>query len=204
MKLIAVTNDSMPIDKLVQTLVSIELYIDLVILREKSKTDSELGELIRKLDLARFDQTKIIVHGRADLASLTNSQKVHLPGYGLPFPLLKSQFPTLSFGRSVHSYEETIKATDDGAHWVLYGHLYETGSKTGLPPRGTDELGRIAASLSIPVYAIGGIKPKHLGSLRKLGVSGVAVMSSIFESVSPVDAAKNYYDALHFEGGNFS
>lgn len=204
MKLLAVTDDRMPIYKLVQTLKAIEPYIDAVILREKSKTDNELLELIRRLDSVRFDQTKIIVHGRAYLASLTYMQNVQLPGYGLPLPPLKSQFPSLSFGRSVHSYDEAIEAADDGASWVLYGHLYETGSKTGLPPRGTDELGKIAASLSIPVYAIGGIKPKHLEGLKELGISGVAVMSSIFESISPVNAAKSYYDALHFEGGKFS
>lgn len=204
MKLLAVTDDRMPNNKLVQTLKAIEPYIDSVILREKSKTAGEMVELIRRLDLAHFDHTKIIVHGRSDLASFTDSQNVQLPGYGLPLPLLKSQFPALSFGRSVHSYEEAIKAADDGAHWVLYGHLYETGSKTGLQPRGTEELGEIAAALSIPVYAIGGIKPKHLEGLSRLSVSGVAVMSSIFESVSPADAAKSYYDALQFEGGKFS
>ena len=204
MKLIVVTNDQMPIQKLTETLLIIEPYIDAVILREKSKTDSEVFDLIRKLTLAGFERTKIIVHGRADLATLTNSQKVQLPGHGLPLPLLKDHFPALSFGRSVHSYQEAMRATDDGAHWILYGHLYETGSKTGLPPRGIAELSKIATTLSIPVYAIGGIKPKHINNLRSLGVAGVTVMSSIFGRDSPMTAVKTYYDAIHFKRGNFS
>jgi thiazole tautomerase (transcriptional regulator TenI) len=157
-------------------------------------------ELIQKLELGGFDQTKVIVHGRADLASLTNIHKVQLPGHGLPLPLLKDYFPALSFGRSVHSYEEAKTAMSEGADWVLYGHLYETGSKVHLPPRGTDELSKITASLTIPVYAIGGIKPSHI---EDLAVAGVAVMSSIFGSDSAITAAKSYYDAMNAKRGNF-
>ena len=200
MKLIAVTDDRLSIHKLVETLLAIEPYIDAVILREKSKTDSEVFELIQKLELAGFDQTKIIVHGRADLASLTNIHKVQLPGHGLPLPLLKDHFPSLSFGKSVHSYDEAKTAMSEGADWVLYGHLYETGSKAGLPPRGTDELNKIISALAIPVYAIGGIKPSHI---EDLGVAGVAVMSSIFGSDSVITAAKSYYDAINAKRGNF-
>lgn len=204
MKLIAVTDDRLTIKELTEVLLAIEPYIDTVILREKTKTDSDMFELIQKLELEGFDQTRIIVHGRADLASLTNIHKVQLPGHGLPVPLLKDHFPALSFGRSVHSYDEAKTAVSENADWVLYGHLYETGSKYGLSPRGINELDKIAASLSIPVYAIGGIKPNHVKSLKELGVSGVAVMSSIFESVNPIDTAKSYYDAIHFERGNYS
>ena len=200
MKLIAVTDDRLSIDKLVETLLAIEPYIDAVILREKSKTDNEVFELIRRLELANFDQTKIIVHGRADLATLANIQKVQLPGHGLPLPLLKDHFPALSFGKSVHSFDEAKTAMREGADWVLYGHLYETGSKSGLPPRGTDELNKIISALSIPVYAIGGIKPNHI---EDLDVAGVAVMSSIFGSDNVTTAAKSYYDAINAKRGNF-
>ena len=194
MKLIAVTDDRLSIHKLVGTLLAIEPYIDAVILREKSKTDSEVFELIQNLTLDGFDQTKVIVHGRADLASLTNSHKVQLPGHGLPLPLLKDHFPALSFGKSVHSYDEAKTAMSEGADWVLYGHIYETGSKARLPPRGTDELNKMTSALAIPVYAIGGIQPSHIESL---GVAGVAVMSSIFGSDSAITAAKAYYDAIN-------
>nr|WP_246231673.1 thiamine phosphate synthase [Sporosarcina jiandibaonis] len=197
--MIAVTDDRMSIHKLAETLLAIEPYIDAVILREKSKTDREVFELIQKLELEGFDQTKIIVHGRADLASLTNIHKVQLPGHGLPLPLLKDRFPALSFGRSIHSYEEAKTAMSEGADWVLYGHLYETGSKASLPPRGTDELNKIISVLAIPVYAIGGIKPSHI---EELGVAGVAVMSSIFGSDNAITAAKSYYDAINAKRGN--
>ena len=182
---------------MLDTLLSIESSIDAVILREKSKMDSEVIALIQQLVEFGFDSTKIIVHGRTNVASITGIKKVQLPGNCTPLTSTKKQFPTISFGRSVHSFDEAEVAYKAGADWVLYGHLFATNSKEGLPPRGTDELFRIAASLPIPVYAIGGIQPHHLPQLKLGGIAGIAVMSSIFGSDNPEIAATAYKDASH-------
>ena len=197
MKIIAVTNDKLETNQLLDTLLTIEASIDAVILREKSKTDSEVITFIEQLIEAGFDSTKVIVHRRINVASITGIKKVQLPGYDVPLALLRKQFPAISFGRSVHSIEEAEAAYKAGADWVLYGHIFATNSKEGLPPRGTDELFQIVESLPIPVYAIGGIQPHHLQQLNQGGVAGVAVMSSIFGSDHPKIAATTYKDANH-------
>ncbi len=197
MRLIAVTNDRMASEQLIRTLLEIEYSIDAVVLREKSKTDAEVIDLIQTLKAAGFDESKIMVHGRTDIATMTGIKKVQLPGHGVPLALVKKHFPELSFGRSVHSIEEAEVAYKAGADWLLYGHLYATGSKDGLPPRGTEELFRIAASLPIPVYAIGGIKPEHLSPLHQGGIAGVAIMSSIFSSDEPDKVATAYKEVFH-------
>ncbi len=197
MKIIAVTDDKMQTSQLLDTLLSIESSIDAVILREKSKTDSEVIALIQQLVESGFDTSKIIVHGRTNVASITGIKKVQLPGNCALLTSTKDHFTTISFGRSVHSIYEANAAYKEGVDWVLYGHLFATNSKEGLPPRGTDELFRIAASLPIPVYAIGGIQPCHLPQLNLGGTAGVAVMSSIFGHDNPAIAATAYKDASH-------
>lgn len=197
MELITVTNDQMTNEQLLGTLLAIEQSIDAVILREKSKTDAELIELIRKLKASEFDDSKIIVHGRTDIAALSGIKKVQLPGHGVPLSLAKKHFPEISFGCSVHSFAEAEAACKAGADWLLYGHVFATGSKEGLPPRGTEELFHMIESLPVPVYAIGGITPENLSPLRQAGVSGVAVMSAIFGSREPDDAAAAYKEAIH-------
>lgn len=192
MKLIAVTDDQMTSDQLVKKVCTIAPFIDAVILREKSKTDEQVIHLIQTLLESGIDQSKIIVHGRADIATCCDIHKVQLPGHGIPIKLAKEHFPTLSFGRSIHSFAEAKTAVMDGADWLLYGHLFETGSKDGLPPRGTDELAHIIQSLDVPIYAIGGIQPTHIAQLAKINVTGIAVMSSIFKSETPALAAKSY------------
>ena len=200
MKLIVVTNDQMPSLDLAQTLVAIEPFIDKVILREKSKTDAELQTFIQTMKENRFDIKKIAIHGNPNLAAAVNINDIQVPGHGLPLPFLKRQFPELSFGKSVHSFEEAQTAAAEGANSILYGHLFKTASKVGLPPRGIDELQQITSSLNIPVYAIGGIQPNHIEPLRRINVAGIAVMSSIFNNENPLESTKSYYDAIHTRG----
>ena len=154
-------------------------------------------DLLQALVDSGFNRLKIMVHGRADIASLSKIPKVQLPGHGVPLPLVKEYFPNISFGRSVHSFREAEIAINEGADWLLYGHLFTTNSKEGLPPRGTKELYRITASTTIPVYAIGGIKPEHLPRLQQAGIAGVAVMSSIFGSDNSVQAAQAYKEGRY-------
>lgn len=200
MKLIAVTDDQQSISDLVKTLIAIEPYIDGVILREKSKSDKELLTLIHRLKEVQFDTKKIIVHAKPHLAVAEHIQNVQLPGRSEPLSIFKKQFTKLSFGKSVHSLEEAQSAANAGANSVLYGHIFDTNSKFGLAPRGTDELRQITESMDIPVYAIGGIQPKHIEQLRQLNITGIAVMSSIFNHENPKEAAKSYYDAIHRKG----
>lgn len=203
MKLIAVTNDRMPLVDLIETLEVIEPYMDAVILREKSKSKPDLLKLIRHLKESNFDDKKIIVHGNPEIAASEQVDYVQLPGRGFPLQILKEQFPTLSFGKSVHSFEEAKNAAAEGADSVLYGHLFQTNSKPGLQPRGIEEISKIAAGLEIPVYAIGGILPHHIKTLIDLNIAGIAVMSTIFNSEHPKEAAKSYYDAIHNRKGTY-
>ena len=92
---------------------------------------------------------------------------------------------------------EAKTAYKAGADWILYGHLFATSSKVGLPPRGTEELFQIVESLPIPVYGIGGIQPHHLPQLEQGGVAGIAVMSSIFGNDNPKAATTAYKDASY-------
>ena len=197
MKVIAVTNDRMTSQQLIDTLLTIEPFIDAIILREKSKVDAEIIDLIQMLQTAGFDKTKIIVHKRTDIASIMGIKKVQLPGNSVPLALLKNQYPDILFGRSVHSFEEAETAYKAGADWILYGHIFTTTSKDGMPPRGSEELSRITEALPIPIYAIGGIKPYHLSQLQQAGVAGISIMSAIFESDNPLAAAKIYQEASH-------
>ncbi|WP_252502126.1 thiamine phosphate synthase [Sporosarcina sp. Marseille-Q4943] len=196
MDVIAVTNSRMENSQLVDVLLRIGDFIDRVILRERLKTDAEVIGLIRLLLEAGFDENKIIVHGRPDIALLTGIHRVQLPGHGLPLGLLRYSFPSLSFGRSVHSVEEAVMAYEAGADWLLYGHVFESPSKKGLPPRGTEELFKMAQTIPLPIYAIGGIRPCHVIPLQQGGVSGIALMSAVFNSGTPEQSLATYKGEL--------
>ena len=62
---------------------------------------------------------------------------------------------------------------------MIAGHIYATDCKKGLPPRGLEFLEEICRSVSLPVYAIGGIRldRKQIEKTLAAGARGVCVMS---------------------------
>ena len=192
LKLIAVTNDTLDNTSLAKRLMAIEPFIDYVIVREKSKRIRDWFELFDILDRLSFPKEKVIVHDRLDVAHIRSFRTVQLPGHSVPLQEAVESYPQLMIGRSVHSYEEARQAERDGAHYLLYGHIYSTPSKKGVPPRGTSELRKIVRDVSIPVYAIGGIRLQHLDEMKAVGVDGVAVLSPFFTTDEPQRLAQQF------------
>lgn len=195
MELIAVTNDKLEVDALVQAILEAEPYVDSVIIRERSKPAKEWIHLIQKLLASNVDKEKLIINDRVDVAAVTGLMKVQLPGNGLTIAQVKAHFSNLYAGRSVHSMSGAIKACQTGADWILYGHVFETDCKKGVPARGLEELKLMAENVPIDLYAIGGIRPEHIPLLKDTGVKGAAVMSAIFDTPNPASVAREYQQA---------
>ena len=99
-------------------------------------------------------------------------------------------------GISIHDVETALRAQDAGVDYVIAGHVFETGSKPGQAGRGLDFVTGVAAAISIPVIAIGGITPENTADVRRAGAHGVAVLSGILASDSPERMAAAYRTAL--------
>ncbi len=149
-----------------------------IILREKDLCESEYRELAgRVLEICRRHRTRCILHSFTAAAAELKCDALHLP-----FPLLraladqtKAAFQTL--GASCHSVEEAAEAEALGCTYITAGHIFDTECKSGLPGRGIDFLRRICGSVSIPVYAIGGIDAGRIAAVRSAGAAGGCVMS---------------------------
>jgi thiazole tautomerase (transcriptional regulator TenI) len=105
-------------------------------------------------------------------------------------------FPQLKIGKSVHSVAEANLAKEEGADFLILGHIYPTDSKPGLPCKGVELLRQVMGNVSLPVIAIGGIKPENTKEILLNGAKGIAVMSGVLDAENPVLAAKAYYDFL--------
>lgn len=195
MELIAVTHDRMEVDALARVMIEVEPFVDYFIIRERTKKAVDYIRLIDLLTEANINIAKLIVNDRVDVAVAAGLQKVQLPGHGLTVQQVKLNFPKLRAGKSVHSLKEAMEARVAGADWLLYGHVFSTDCKKGLPARGIVELKKIAENVPSDLYVIGGIKPWHVAELGDVKIKGIAVMSSIFDSPEPASAAEEYYKA---------
>lgn len=150
--------------------------------------------------------TALIINDRLDVALASHAQGVQLTGSSLTpsqarsvatHSLKTASSPTkLLLGCSVHSPEEAARAADLGADYVLFGHIFPTGSKPGLAPRGLQALRHTVEASSVPVIAIGGITPDNTDDVLAAGCAGIAVLSSILAHRDPAGQTERYREAL--------
>jgi len=73
----------------------------------------------------------------------------------------------------------------------LFGPVYFTASKAAYgAPQGLAALKTIVDNISLPVYAIGGIKAENIKSTKDCGVRGVALISAIVSAENPKEATQ--------------
>lgn len=190
-----ISNGKMSIDQLREIAMDIHPYVTAIHLREKQKTAKELFHAIELLTTANLPLSKIIINDRVDVALVTKAGGVQLAFHSLDAAIVKGNFPQLSVGSSSHSYAEGQKAKENGADYVLYGHVFPSQSKPGMTPKGLKELTRLT-QLDLPVIAIGGITPENTGQVLQAGAKGIAIMSGVLEAREPLSAVKAYLNVL--------
>jgi thiamine-phosphate pyrophosphorylase len=120
----------------------------------------------------------VLVSSRLDLALATGAAGVNLPAGDLsPAAARRLLGEEALVGRSTHSLEEALAAQEQGADYVLLGPVFETPSHAGLPPLGLQALARVAAALTIPLLAIGGVTAERRPELLSAGAAGFAAIS---------------------------
>ncbi|KIV60954.1 Thiamin-phosphate pyrophosphorylase [Bacillus mycoides] len=191
-----ISNGHMPFEELVNVAMQIESEIDYLHIREREKSTKELYEGVESLLGKGFPASKIVINDRIDIAILLNIPRVQLGYRSADVRSVKEKFSYLHVGYSVHSLDEAIVAFKNGADSLVYGHVFPTDCKKGVPARGLEEIAHMASCLSIPITAIGGIIPENTGDVLANGVSGIAVMSGIISSSNPYSKAKSYKESI--------
>ena len=161
-------------------------------LREKDLSGRDLFSLAEKVcKLCQAYNAALFINDRIDVALAVDAAGVQLSQTSLPVVTTRALLgPQKIIGVSTHSLQEARKAEQNGADFVLFGPVYFTASKAAYgAPQGLPALKTIVDNISLPVYAIGGIKPENIESTKKLGVRGVALISAIVSAESPKEAA---------------
>ena len=157
-----------------------------IILREKDLTRDEYKALAQEvMPICKKYDVPCILHSFVEVALELRAEAIHLPIEKLLSLSneVKSQFQIL--GASCHSVEDACKAKEAGCSYIVAGHIFDTDCKKGMPGRGVTFLQEICESVDIPVYAIGGITPGNIGSVRNAGAAGACVMSGLMTCEEP-------------------
>ncbi len=150
--------------------------------RDKQTTRRAMFETATVLrHLTRAHGATLIVNDQIDLACAVQADGVHLGQDDLPIWVARKMLGCGAIvGVSTHDVDEAIRAEIDGADYIGFGPLFATTTKqTTRPPRGIASLLEMAGRISIPIYAIGGIRFDHLPDIIAAGATGVAAVSGL-------------------------
>jgi thiamine-phosphate pyrophosphorylase len=173
-----------------QTRYAVEAGVDFVQIREPDLSASDLSRLVNAcVDLAAGSQTRIVVNDRVDVALACGAAGVHLRSDSVPSDAVRQLVPPgFVVGRSVHT-EQEARAAAAHVDYVVAGTVWPTASKpTGHPILGVDGLRQIAASVRVPVLAIGGVTLERVPEVAAAGAAGFAAIG-YFMDVAAGDGA---------------
>ncbi len=91
-------------------------------------------------------------------------------------------------GRSCHNSSEVDRAVAEGCDYAFVSPVYATSSKPGYgPPLGPAGLASLCRP-GLPIYALGGVMPKHAAECLEAGAYGIAAMGPVLRDPTVVAA----------------
>ena len=160
---------------------------DFVQVRESDLDAGVLTDLVTRLVArARRSLVRVLVNDRADVALAAGADGVHLRSDGPAVGRLRALSPSWIVGRSIHVGE--VVAPHQEAAYLLFGPVFSTASKPGVPPAGVQALASAARDSTSPVLAIGGIDPPRAAQCWRQGAAGVAGIGIFLPSGLAPDA----------------
>ena len=157
-------------------------------LREKDLNKNEYLKLIEKIyPICQKYKINLILHQNYDL---NLDDKYKIDGIHLSYNIFKSLNENIKaelikkykrIGVSIHSLNEAKEAESLGASYVVAGHIFETDCKKSLEPRGLKFIEDLSSTLTIPIFAIGGIDEKNSLSVINNGAFSICMMSTLMK-----------------------
>jgi len=161
---------------------ALEAGVKAVQLREKDLSTKALLDMAYWMrELTNEFGAHLFINDRVDVALSVDADGVHLGRQSIPVQAVrKIAGNTLTIGVSTHTIGEVMEAEKDGADFITLGPVYKTPSKAKYgKPAGLETLKKAKSRTTLPIFAIGGIKPGNVREVKEAGADGIAFISSI-------------------------
>lgn len=158
----------------------IEAGVRILQYRHKEEwTQREYNQAAQIASLCRQAEVQFILNDRADFAQLLGAG-VHLGQDDVPPLVARKVVPEAVMGFSTHNRRQLTMADEEPVDYLAIGPIFATVSKRNADPAlGTEMLGKLRASTTKPLVAIGGITLENVSTVLAAGADSVAVLSGI-------------------------
>lgn len=167
-------------------------------LREKDTPEEEIIRLGKELlKITRRYGIPLIINDSPKLAMEIGADGVHLGKDDTEI----SEARKILGGEAIigvscyGDIERGLQAEKEGADYLAFGTPFFTPTKADRKPTPFEVLREAKRRITkIPVFAIGGITKENAQSVLETGVDGIAVITAVFSSPDPEEAARNLAD----------
>jgi thiamine-phosphate pyrophosphorylase len=193
-------DDAAAFTRLVESLV--EAGVRMLQIRDKRLDSPALVDRVRRaLVVARRrppeEQVLVIVNDRIDVAAAVGAAGGHVGAADLPVPLARRVLgPDAVLGRTAHDVAEARAAAAAGADYLGVGPCFASATKAFEAFAPPEFLRTVAAEISLPTFAIGGVTLERLDALAALGIRRVAVAAAVTAAADPAAAARAFIERL--------
>ncbi len=156
----------------------------LVQLREKKNSSLDFyNTAVTIKQITERHAIPLIINDRVDIALAVDAAGVHVGQSDIPAAVVRKIIgPDKILGVSASTYEEALKAEQDGADYLGIGAMFATGTKTDATLVTMEELKAIKATVNVPVVVIGGINEATIPCFSGISIDGIAVVSALIAS----------------------
>lgn len=162
-------------------------------LREKNCTTREFYDIAVKLkDLLKTYNIPLIISDRIDIALAIDADGVHIDQQDLPYKVARKLLgEDKIIGLTVETFKQIEEANNLDLDYIAVAPVFYTPSIIDAKSAfGLKGLSKAVAMSKHPVLAAGGINKYNINDVAKIGISGVAVASSVVSSKDPRTSAR--------------
>ena len=123
----------------------------------------------------------VLINGDIELAQALGAG-VHLRAAQLPLLSVRPLPPGFLVAASCHNEDELRTAHALGSDFAVVGAIKPTLSHPGAITLGWPGLAALRETVSLPIYAIGGLTPDDIGEARRHGAQGIAAIRGLWAS----------------------
>jgi len=166
---------------------ALDAGVRLIQVREKKMADRPLLDLCHRVrEWTAESDALLIINDRPDLAVLAEADGVHVGQEELRVAEARRIVgPDRLVGVSTHEISQARQAVSDGADYLGVGPTFVSGTKEFASFPGVTFVAQVAAEISRPWFAIGGIDASNLGAVRAAGATRVAVSGAVCAAAAP-------------------
>jgi 8-oxo-dGTP diphosphatase len=155
----------------------------LIQLREPSMLQSEFRAYVKTVAaLCHRHDARLLLNADPMMAGECGADGVHLNSRRLMALDRRPLGNAFFVAASCHNREELEQAVRLDADFAVLSPVAATASHPDVMPLGWDNFRALCGPASLPIYALGGMRPTDLGLARTAGACGIATVSGIWNA----------------------